>query len=324
MFHLICLTDKTVQHAGTGDKLAQKCKVDDLVSIQGAASWLRQRNTLRRGCITIWIWKGLWGYKSLCRSSMKIHGREFQLASDPLVPLSVLDQVKDRQKLRSQLWRIQVRCNARHKMVLLGVQCYCAARSNTSEMFLLAWWSRRIGSHLERVWCFIKFWSARSASAGTKDRGKAAAGEEPPLWHVLPRWQRRCALALWHLRHVGCFLSENLCLTDRPCFRQAERAHKDNCRMLTEIPVKDWVGCPATVSSLGLGCSGRCHRAWATGEVGDRLWSRRLKSQVLGISSVKTDTDVSLIGSCVKFKKAAPCEAGRPTFWFVLLCFLSF
>ena len=31
---------------------------------------------------------------------------------------------------------------------------------------------------------------------GRKIVGKAAAGEEPPLWHVLPRWQRRCALAL--------------------------------------------------------------------------------------------------------------------------------
>ena len=27
-------------------------------------------------------------------------------------------------------------------------------------------------------------------------------------------------------------------------------ADKDNCRMLTEIPLKDWIGCPATVSSL--------------------------------------------------------------------------
>ena len=32
--------------------------------------------------------------------------------------------------------------------------------------------------------------------------------------------------------------------------------------------------------------------------------------QVLGISSVKSDTDQWLIDSCVKCKKAAPCEAG--------------
>ena len=38
--------------------------------------------------------------------------------------------------------------------------------------------------------------------------------------------------------------------------------------------------------------------------------------QVLGISSVKTDTDVWLIDSCVKCKKAAPCEAWRPSLRF--------
>ena len=45
-------------------------------------------------------------------------------------------------------------------------------------------------------------------------------------------------------------------------------AHNDNCRMLTEIPVKDWIGCPATPSSLSslVGASAR-----TAAEVGDGL-----------------------------------------------------
>ena len=87
-------------------------------------------------------------------------------------------------------------------------------------------------------------------------------------------------------------------------------ADKDNCRMLTEIPVKDWIGCPATVSSLsalvGAIVPGQLRKLETVFEV--------VGLQVLGISSVKTDADLWLIDSCVKCKKAAPCEAEHPTF----------
>ena len=76
--------------------------------------------------------------------------------------------------------------------------------------------------------------------------------------------------------------------------------------MLTEIPVKDWIGCPATPSSLsslvGAIVPGQLRKLETVFEVVGL-------QQVLGISSVKSDTDQWLIDSCVKCKKAAPCEA---------------
>ena len=75
--------------------------------------------------------------------------------------------------------------------------------------------------------------------------------------------------------------------------------------MLTEIPVKDWIGCSATPSSLsslvGAIVPGQLRKLETVFEV--------VGLQVLGISSVKSDTDQWLIDSCVKCKKAAPCEA---------------
>ena len=95
-------------------------------------------------------------------------------------------------------------------------------------------------------------------------------------------------------------------------------ADKDNCRMLTGIPVKDWIGCPATVSSLsalvGAIVPGQLRKLETVFEV--------VGLQVLGISSVKTDADVWLIDSCVKCKEAAPCEAEHPTF--VMFFFVAF
>eukprot|EP00435_Cladocopium_sp_Y103_P068878 s19_g32.t1 len=81
--------------------------------------------------------------------------------------------------------------------------------------------------------------------------------------------------------------------------------HKDNCRMLTEIPVKDWIGCAATPSSLsalvGAIVPGQLRKLETVFEV--------VGLQVLGLASVKADTDQWLIDSCTKCKKAAPCEA---------------
>ena len=74
--------------------------------------------------------------------------------------------------------------------------------------------------------------------------------------------------------------------------------------------MKDWIGCPATVSSLsalvGTIVPGQLRKLETVFEV--------VGLQVLGISSMKTETDVWFIDSCVKCAKAAPCEAGRPTF----------
>ena len=75
--------------------------------------------------------------------------------------------------------------------------------------------------------------------------------------------------------------------------------------MLTEIPVKDWIGCPAMPSSLSTLVAaivpGQLRKLETVFEV--------VGLQVLGVSSVKSDTDHWLIDSCVKCKKAAPCEA---------------
>eukprot|EP00435_Cladocopium_sp_Y103_P006484 s4299_g2.t1 len=75
--------------------------------------------------------------------------------------------------------------------------------------------------------------------------------------------------------------------------------------MLTEIPVKDWIGCAARPSSLsalvGAIVPGQLRKLETVFEV--------VGLQVLGGASVKADTDQWLIDSCTKCKKAAPCEA---------------
>ena len=135
-------------------------------------------------------------------------------------------------------------------------------------------------------------------------------GDRQLAWHVSGAMQCRDGdgIVSWlYDVSFGCSVSFTFCST-YPCCRQAELAHQDNCRMLTEIPVKDCIGCPATPSSLsalvGAIVPGQLRKLETVFEV--------VGLQVLGISSVKTETDVWLIDSCAKCKKAAPCEAWTP------------
>lgn len=74
--------------------------------------------------------------------------------------------------------------------------------------------------------------------------------------------------------------------------------------MLTDIPTRDWVNCdavPATLSSLlGAIVPGHLRKVETVFEVSDL--------QVLGISSVKGETDEWLIPSCKRCKRATPCQ----------------
>ena len=74
--------------------------------------------------------------------------------------------------------------------------------------------------------------------------------------------------------------------------------------MLTDIPTRDWANCdavPATLSSLlGTIVPGHLRKVETVFEVPDL--------QVLGISSVKSETDEWLIPSCKRCKRATPCQ----------------
>ena len=211
------------------------------------------------------------GATGWCRSSMKIHGREFQLASDPLVPLSVLDQVKDQQKLRSQLWRIQVRWNARHKMVLR----WCAMLLCNKEQHE---WDVPFGMIKPKNWqppgtslmlyqvLISKRRDQRSWEIGSW-RGTSLVACAAEMATAM-----RFGFVTLETRRLFPFWES---LLNRPALLQAGRNGSqrqlphfdgDSCEGL------GWLPCHCLV----LGCSGRCHGAWATAEVGDRLWSRRL------------------------------------------------
>ena len=73
--------------------------------------------------------------------------------------------------------------------------------------------------------------------------------------------------------------------------------------MLTEIPVRDWENCdavPSTLSALiGVVVPGQLRKVETVFVVSDL--------QILGISSVKSETDEWLITSCVRCKRASPC-----------------
>lgn len=86
--------------------------------------------------------------------------------------------------------------------------------------------------------------------------------------------------------------------------RKAALAEGNDVRMLTDIPTKDWATCdavPATLSSLlGAIVPGHLRKVDTVFEVSDL--------QVLGISSVKSETDEWLIPSCKRCKRAMPCQ----------------
>ena len=74
--------------------------------------------------------------------------------------------------------------------------------------------------------------------------------------------------------------------------------------MLTEIPVRYWEHCdavPSTLSALiGVVVPGQLRKVETVFVVSDL--------QILGISSVKSETDEWLIASCVRCKRASPCS----------------
>jgi len=73
--------------------------------------------------------------------------------------------------------------------------------------------------------------------------------------------------------------------------------------MLTEIPVRDWENCdavPSTLSALiGVVVPGQLRKVEAVFVVSDL--------KILGISSVKSETDEWLITCCVRCKRDSPC-----------------
>ena len=75
--------------------------------------------------------------------------------------------------------------------------------------------------------------------------------------------------------------------------------------MLTEIPIKNWETCPAVATSLssllGVIVPGEVRKVDAVFEA--------VGLQVMGVTSVRTDADEWILKSCVKCKRAAPCQA---------------
>ena len=74
--------------------------------------------------------------------------------------------------------------------------------------------------------------------------------------------------------------------------------------MLTEIPTRDWVNCHAVPTSLsallGVIMPGQSRKVETVFVVSDLV--------AAGISSVRTETDEWLLNSCVRCKRAAPCQ----------------
>ena len=79
----------------------------------------------------------------------------------------------------------------------------------------------------------------------------------------------------------------------------------EECKMLTEIPTRDWAQCeavPSTLSALvGAIVPGQLRQM----DTVFKVWGL----QVMGVSSVRSETDEWVLKSCGKCKKAAPCQA---------------
>ena len=97
------------------------------------------------------------------------------------------------------------------------------------------------------------------------------------------------------------------CITSRSSLRLRTKdlATAEECRMLTEIPIKNWETCPAVATSLssllGVIVPGEVRKVDAVFEA--------VGLQVMCVTSVRTDTDEWILKSCVKCKRAAPCQA---------------
>ena len=82
--------------------------------------------------------------------------------------------------------------------------------------------------------------------------------------------------------------------------RKAQLAQGSDCRMLTEIPICDWVNChavPTALNLLGVILSGQSREVKTVFAVSDL--------QAVGISSVQSGTDEWLLNACVHCKRTA-------------------
>lgn len=99
--------------------------------------------------------------------------------------------------------------------------------------------------------------------------------------------------------------ASKLLLSLSVALRTANLGDKDDCRMLTNIPVKDYKNCPAVATSLscliGVIVPGTLRKVDTVFEV--------IGLQVMGITSVRSETDEWLLVSCSTCKRAAPCQA---------------
>ena len=75
--------------------------------------------------------------------------------------------------------------------------------------------------------------------------------------------------------------------------------------MLTHVPVKDYKNCPAVATSLsalmGVIVPGALRKVETVFEV--------VGLQVMGITSVRSETDEWILDSCSTCNRAAPCQA---------------
>ena len=99
--------------------------------------------------------------------------------------------------------------------------------------------------------------------------------------------------------------ASKLLLSFSVALRTANLGDKDDCRMLTNIPVKDHKNCPAVATSLscliGVIVPGTLRKVDTVFEV--------IGLQVMGITSVRSETDEWLLVNCSTCKRAAPCQA---------------
>ena len=310
-----------------GDQLAQKCVVGDVVAIQGGSfiatpaqySTSRLHYHLRL--------KGALGLQVFVQKLEQAPWPGVPTVH-PLVPLQALSRVKDRQQICVAVSMVE-NPGTVERQTKEGPAAVCNAI---------------VQQGATRVRC--AFWHEQAQELAELQPGTCvmlyqvliSKRKEENSWEI-GSWRGTtivpCSTDMATMLHLGCkrhcVKTKKLrvrlrrCLAVRrrrsrtvavdlsrvaPCLlldRRNELAHKDNCRMLTEIPVKDWIGCPATPSSLSTLVAaivpGQLRKLETVFEV--------VGLQVLGVSSVKSDTDHWLIDSCVKCKKAAPCEAPR-------------
>ncbi|CAJ1390115.1 unnamed protein product [Effrenium voratum] len=193
----------------------------------------------------------------------------------PLVPLRSLDRVKERQQICVAV-QIEENPGTVERDTAAGRVPVCnAVVQQEGTRVRCAFWREQVGMLAAR-----------------------GPGECVLLYQVLVEKKKEGS---WEL---GSWRATQIldCPPDKAAEIRGALRNAEDCRMLTEVPIRDWAQCEAVPSTLSALVAAIVPGHLRQMNTVFKVWGL----QVMGVSSV----DEWVLKSCSKFKKAAPCQAG--------------